>query len=130
MNTAFHTFFRDNGLPVTVEYEIGSQGEPNFDYPGHICDGGGSGPEILIVKAWPETPWHNRLAGIDLWFFTQPNVTRTGAWLARQITVPIRGLMAFDEWLRASLTDAERERMEDWLIEHFEPEPYEPDDYF
>jgi hypothetical protein len=118
MGTSFHTFFRDNGLPVTVEYATG-----------HICDGGGSGPEIFIVKAWPETPWHNRLASIDAWLFTRPNITLTGAWIARQIAAPVRGLMAFDEWLRASLTDTERERMEGWLIEHFEPDLYEPDDY-
>lgn len=129
MHTHFHDFVRDNGLPITVEYGVGSQGEPNFDYPGHVCDGGGSAPEIFILKAWPDTAWHNRLAGIDLWSMTRPNVTRAGAWFARQITAPVRGLMTLDEWWRASLTDAERERMEDWLIEHFEPESYEPDEF-
>lgn len=46
-----------------------------------------------------------------------------------QTRAPVRGLMALDEWWRASLTEAERERMEGWLIEHVEPDYHDPEDY-
>lgn len=126
MRTYFHDFTRDNGLPITVQYSA-TGGEPDFDYPGHICDGGGSGPEIVILKAWPNTPWHNRLAAIDLRFWPKASTTPTGAWLVRKLAAPVRGLMALDEWWRASLTDEEREKFEAWLAERYVEEPY--DDY-
>jgi hypothetical protein len=124
MRTFFQDFVRDNGLPITVEYSA-TGGEPNFDFPGHVCDGGGSGPDIVILNAWPDTPRHNRLAKIQIWSITRPNVTRAGAWLARKLTAPVRGLMLLDEWWSASLTDAERDRMETWLAEHYVEEPWE-----
>lgn len=121
--TYFQDFKRDNGLPVTVEYSA-SGGEPDFDHPGHICDGGGSGPEIVILKAWPNTPWHNRLAGLEM-----------KIWLARArfgfMALPLRRalniLMRLDEWWRASLTDAECQRFEVYLAENYLEEPYEPE---
>ena len=51
--THFHDFKCDDGSPISVEYSA-APGEPNFDFPGHICDGGGSGPEISIIDAWRE----------------------------------------------------------------------------
>ena len=115
--TYFANFTRDNGLPVTVEYSARG-GEPNFDYPGHICDGGGSAPEILILKAWPDTPGHNCLASIELrlWLYRR---TRFGTAMCRFLGWPLRLAMRFDEWWRASLTDAELERFESWLAEHY-----------
>ena len=48
------TYFFDgetaDGKQITVEYSA-SGGESHYDNPGHICDGGGSGPEIEIVSA-------------------------------------------------------------------------------
>lgn len=128
MRTYFQDFVRDNGLPVTVEYSS-TGGEPNFDYPGHICDGGGSGPEIVILKAWPDTPWHNRLASIEFAFqVPKSSTTSVGVWLGRKLAAPFRWLMAVDEWWRASLSDAERERMEAWLAERYEDDY--SDDYY
>ena len=54
--THFHKIIKDNDLPCEVEYEIVSYGEDNYDHPGHICDGGGSGPEVSIRDSWPDTP--------------------------------------------------------------------------
>jgi hypothetical protein len=118
--TYFQNFTRDNGLPVTVEYSA-TGGEPDFDYPGHICDGGGSGPEIVILKSWPDTPWHNRLAAIEMQFSLRKNL-RLLAW-------PIKALIRLDEWWRATLTHSEDQRFTDWLIEHYVEEPYEPEFY-
>jgi hypothetical protein len=123
--TYFQDFKRDNGLPVTVEYSA-TGGEPDFDFPGHICDGGGSGPEIVILRAWPATEGHNRLASIALGLWLN-RATRFGARIGRLAALPFHGLMRLDEWWRASLTITERERMEAWLAEHYVEEPYEPE---
>lgn len=123
--TYFQDFTRDNGLPVTVEYSA-TGGEPNFDYPGHICDGGGSGPEIVILKAWPNTSGHNRLASADLRLWLNRRM-RLGYIAARMFGWPLRLLIRADEWWRASLTDAEDDRFSEWLAEHYVEEPYEPE---
>lgn len=126
--THFHDFTRDNGLPITVEYSA-TGGEPDFDYPGHICDGGGCGPEIVILKAWPNTPWHNRLAGIAMAVrWPQGRALTPAGWrLAGILSLPVRAIMRLDEWWRASLTTTEDERMCAYLAEHYVEEPYEPD---
>lgn len=42
-------FKRDDGVTeVEVDYEVESYGSPNFDHPGHICDGGGE-PAIINI---------------------------------------------------------------------------------
>ncbi len=38
---------------VVVEYEV-EPGEDNFNFPGHICDGGGSGPLVMITTVYSE----------------------------------------------------------------------------
>ena len=124
--THFQDFVRDNGLPITVEYSA-TGGEPDFDYPGHICDGGGSGPEIVILRSWPDTPLHHRLAGISIRLMVGNNRTPFGWKVAKALRRPIELLMRADEWLRANLTAAEDERMSAWLAEHYEEETYEPD---
>lgn len=118
MITYFQDFIRDNGLPVTVEYSA-TGGEPDFNFPGHICDGGGSGPEIVILQAWPNTPWHHWLAGAEL-----------DLWRSRRVWTPalswlLKRLSRLDEWWRASLTQAELDRFTDWLAEHYVDEPDE-----
>lgn len=125
--TYFHDFTRDNGLPITVEYSAGG-GEPNFDFPGHICDGGGSDPEIAILKAWPNTPGHDRLAklDLDLWLHRRKQFGET---LTAVLRWPLRALIRIDEWWRASLTDAERERMEAWIAEHYVDDDDDPEDW-
>jgi hypothetical protein len=130
MTTHFQDFTRDNGQPVTVEWRVASEGESNFDHPGHICDGGGSEPIIEIVDAWPTSTAHNWLHNADyrLWHRLHFKGWRMAAY--RVLRLPIRAAIAVDAWWRASLTDAERERMESWLAERYEPEPYDPaDDY-
>lgn len=123
--TYFQDFTRDNGLPITVEYSV-TGGEPNFDHPGHICDGGGSAPEIVILKVWPNTPGHNRLAGIELRLWLNRR-TRLGYIAGRMFGGPLKLLIRADEWWRASLTNAENDRFSDWLAEHYVEEPYEPE---
>lgn len=126
--TYFQDFVRDNGLPIVVEYSA-SGGEPDFDYPGHICDGGGCGPEIVILRAWPDTPFHNRLAGISVRLMIGNNRTWIGWKVAAALRRPVELLMRTDEWLRASLTPAEDERMVAWLAEHYE-EDFGDSDYY
>lgn len=115
--TYFQDFKRDNGFPITVEYSARA-GESDFDYPGHICDGGGSGPEIIILNAWPDTPGHMRLAIIAA-RLSFSRKTALGRRMGRVVAWPVHLLMRLDEWWRASLTDAEIERFSDWLAEHY-----------
>lgn len=123
--TYFQDFTRDNGLPVTVEYSARG-GEPNYDYPGHICDGGGSGPDIVILKAWPNTPWHERIAGIELRLRWPGRRTLLPPSL---LAWPFGMLLRLDEWWRANLTGAELERMEVWLAERYVDEDDDYDDW-
>lgn len=128
-STHFQDFTRDNGLPITVEYSANG-GESNFDFPGHICDGGGSGPEVCIVQAWPNTPFHNRLALIEMrvrWP-QHAELTPVGWWLANKLSKPVRALSWLDCWWRASLTPDEDERMCAWIAEHYEDD-YDDSDY-
>ena len=61
--TLFQDFTRDNGLPVTVEYAVeGSYSQTT--YSPHSGADGGDFPEFIIVKVWPNTRFHNRLARI------------------------------------------------------------------
>lgn len=118
MTTYFQDFIRDDGSPVTVEYST-TGGEPNFDYPGHICDGGGSGPEICIVESWPNTPAYERLVEIEMRW----------KWSSQRWRRAIGLFWRFRVWLASGrkLTDAEYGRMEAWLAEHHVEEPYEPE---
>ncbi|RWO23321.1 hypothetical protein [Mesorhizobium sp.] len=106
--TYFQDFTRDNGLPVTVEYSF-SQGSDT------AC--------VEIVEAWPNTPEFDALCQRrnDIrWARSRPPLWQscTVVWLNLRIWFAGRA---------ARLTDAERERMETWLIEHHEYEPYYPD---
>lgn len=126
MTTYFQDFVRDNGTPVTVEYAVEGSYSPDTYTPMHGADGGDA-PTFSIINAWPNTPWHERLAGISLRlrFYNEKHGALT---TLRVLTGrAIWALMRFDEWLRASLTDAEYERFEAYLAEHYVEEPYEPD---
>src|SRR5580704_472384 len=108
MTTHFHDFIRDNGLRITVEYTA-SAGESNFDYPGHICDGGGCGPEVEIVDAWPNTPGYNR---IQAWAFDLCSYGHGKGWIMRVacalLSLPLQVACCLDVRWRASLTTDER----------------------
>jgi hypothetical protein len=118
--THFQDFVRDNGLPVTVEYEVdGSYSAPS--YSPHSGADSGDAPNYTIIRAWPNTPGHERLARLLL---------RRPLLGLRGLTWAYRTLMRLDEWWRASLTPAEYERFEAWLAEHHvEEDPCDPEDY-
>jgi hypothetical protein len=88
------------GLPITVEY----------GYDDHVA---------FLQKAWPDTPWHNRIAAVWVWLITRPNLSLSGIWLAGKLRVPVEWLMRFDKWWRANLTDKEREQIERDLDERY-----------
>jgi hypothetical protein len=116
--THFQNFTRDDGLPVTVEYQVESEGEPDFDHPGHICDGGGSEPVMAIVGAWPNDDAYEHLADRHY-----RRLLRRGLWngLCRRV---LEARMTWAQFRRSRLSPAEVDRMEAWLAEHWEP----PDD--
>jgi hypothetical protein len=130
MRTHFQDFVRDNGQPVTVEWRVASEGESNFDHPGHICDGGGSGPIIEIVDVWPNTPRHERLTRLEMNILLACGRNTWTRLLGIILAAPVHFAAAVDTWRHATLTEAECEAAEMWLCEHYEPEPYDPaDDY-
>ena len=125
--TFFQDFTRDNGLPITVEYAVEGSYSPTT-YSPHSGADGGDHPEFSIIKVWPNTPFHNRLARGALRLSIGNERTALGWKLAAALRHLIELLMRADEWLRASITDAERERMEGWIADHWvdEPDDYEP----
>ena len=116
--TLFQDFTRDNGLPVTVEYAVEGSYSPTTYSPNSGADGGDF-PEFAIVKVWPNTPFHNRLAGIAVQLMIGNDRTALGWKLAAALRWPIDLLMRADEWLRASLTADECARFEAWIAEHY-----------
>lgn len=119
--TYFQDFTCDNGLPVTVEYSFSQGSEPDYS-PMWGADGGDA-CEVEIVDAWPSTPEFEALSHrrYDIkWVLARRSIWQSCAlaWLNLRIWFAGRA---------ARLTDAERERMEIWLIEHHEYEPYYPD---
>lgn len=112
------TFIRANGQKIGVEYEVESHGEPDFDYPGHICDGGGSGAVLVITESWPEDGFHNWLAGM-WWRCFERNL--------RPEQKLFRWLMNLDARLRCRLTVDEREQFEAKLSADYEPDYSEED---
>lgn len=130
--TFFQDFTKDNGMPITVEYSLVSVGEPYADLPGHICDGGGSGPEIEIVTSWPRNEEYDRLVQRKMDLETTPfGKPRSLLMMNGDDLHQLRDLDASiakgDK--AAELTDVERERMESWLCEHHVVE-YDEEDYF
>lgn len=130
--TFFQDFKRDDGSPVTVEYSA-IDGEPYADLPGHICDGGGSGPDAEIITAWPNTEeyndLHSRRQELTLDSYGRQlgpiGVSMMSPELREELDEIDKAIERFDEACR--LTDAERKRMTDWIIERHVYEPYEPE---
>ena len=112
--TFFQDFTRDNGLPVTVEYSASAG--------------------ATILKSWPNTPEHNALHAE---YIQLTETSLQGKSISTVLAIfndearaerieELKCEIQADEE-RAELSDAERERMEEWLAEHHEDEP---DDYF
>lgn len=121
--TYFHNFEIDTGKKVTVEYSA-TGGESNFDHPGHICDGGGSGPQIVVLDAFPNDDAYEDLCkrrSARTWKKKKP--TRWDHVAAEAL----RLRMVWACWRRATLSALERERIEDFLAEHHVEEDPEPE---
>lgn len=129
MRTYFQGFTRDNGLPIMVEVGVDGSYSPTTYSPMFGAEGGDAAT-FYILDSWPDTPFHNCLVRIEMsirWP-QRRDLTPFGWWLADLISKPVRALLWFDAWWRASLTDAERERMEAWLAEHYvDDDDYEPE---
>jgi len=124
--TFFQDFTRDNGLPITVEYAVDGSYSSTTYSPMHGADGGDF-PEFSIIKAWPRTPTSEWLAGVSLRLMSGNNRTPFGWKVAAALRYPVDLLArAYERWL-ANLTDAERERMEAWIAEHYVDEPDDSD---
>ena len=131
--THFFQFNKDNDFPVEVEYEIVSYGEPHFDHPGHICDGGGSGPEVQINDSWPHTKAFQALESKRLDLTTSPlsplqeNQSIVAQGYGRLMLVILELRISWQK-RAARLTDDERWRWEAVIAEKYVDEPPEFDE--
>jgi hypothetical protein len=121
MRTFFQDFKLDNGAPITVEYGYAVGSETTYSPMSGAC--GGDPCEISILSAWPNTPDFNELCRR----FNDLDWKSTGLTpIERLRRFILRMRIKFAEW-RCQPSDAERERMEEWLIEHHVDEPDESD---
>jgi hypothetical protein len=103
--TYFKDFTRDNGQPVTVEYQM----------EGETC--------ACVVAEWPNTEEYNRLVAERMELeYSGPYGKRASVVMMdpdiREKLQELDGLIeALDETAR--LSDSERERMERWLSENY-----------
>lgn len=121
--TFFQDFSKDDGQPVTVEYSVDGSYTPTTYSPMYGADGGDC-PEFCIVSSWPNSEEYNELfsrrkAIEDSWH------GKSIMWLigfsssdtADELQEINDRLAVLEE--RAELTDAERDRMLDWVAEHY-----------
>lgn len=115
MRTFFQDLVRDNGQPVTVEYEVdGSYSPTTYSPLNGAC--GGDAATFSITDCWPNEPWFDALSG-RLNARTWPGRTPT---LFDRIAAGVLRLRCdFHRWRLCQLTDAERERMEAHIAENY-----------
>ena len=126
--TFFQDFVKDNGQPVTVEFSYSGGSETT--YSPHSGASGGDGCEVMIVSVMPNTPEYEALCrrSLDLSHGT-PGTAHDGPIHPGLIGPETRAeLVDLDEQIEAAksavaLTDAENERMCDWIAEHHIDEP-------
>lgn len=125
--TFFQDFTRDDGSPVTVEYSFRGGSEASYS-PMFGASGGGDACDVEIVTVMPNTEEYERLCARKL------DLTRTAYGAERSLVLlamepeDMEKLSEINADIKAAekacaLTDAERERMETWLIEHHVDEP-------
>jgi hypothetical protein len=111
--TYFKDFTRDNGQPITVEYQMED------------------GTCACIISAWPNTEEYNKLVARQMELeYSGPYGVRVNTIMmdpdVREELVELDRLIeAEDETAR--LPDAERERFEAWLSENHIQIPDEPE---
>lgn len=129
MMTHFQDFTKDNGLPVTVEYEVEGSYSPTTYSPLSGADGGDA-PTFCILSSWPNTESYDGLLLARTSARRRQRGKAFPLWLKQSIHLWLLWILI--KWYdrRARLTDAERERMEDWLVENYVEEPPDfEDDY-
>jgi hypothetical protein len=112
--TYFQDFIRDDGSPVTVEYSF-QRGSPTTYSPMYGADGG-DGCEVEIVSVMPNTPEYERLCSEVLYLGGRHSIAAMSA-EARLCLQELDESIAIEK-RRVALTDAENERMCNWLAEH------------
>lgn len=111
--TFFQDFERDDGTPITVEYGVEGSYSPTTYSPMHGASGGDF-PEFTILKAWPRSAEYDALA--KQWLA----LLNDGPEARANIETAMAALEFTDK-----LTAAETERMEAYLAEHYEEEPFD-----
>lgn len=127
--TYFQNFSRDDGSPITVEYEVEGSFSPTT-YSPHSGACGGDAPTFCILSAWPNTEeydaLHRRVRELQSGHWGRP---RHPALFTPEVLEELNELDAQIEKADAAcqLNDSERERMEMWIAEHYVDEPDDPE---
>lgn len=127
--TYFQDFTKDDGSPVTVEYGVEGSYSPTT-YSPHSGACGGDAPVFSIIEVFPNTPEYRAL-----WERKQAIETTPFGKPRSPLLMSTDDIEALTEIVRAiekaeaacQLTDAERERMEAYLAEHYVEEDPEPE---
>lgn len=133
--TYYQDFVKDDGRPVTVEYSY--RGGSETTYSPHSGAVGGDGCEVEIVDVMPATPEFDELSRrwLDLTchptFGTpiSPILLSMRADEDRELLQEIKDDMAAARKAIA-LTEAEEERITQWLIENHKDDDYGHDEPF
>jgi len=126
--TYFQDFTKDDDTPITVEYSFSPGSETTYSPAYGAC--GGDACEVEIISSWPRSEEYERLVERKMNLETTPfgkprSLALMGADDLHQLNDLEAAIAKGDK--AAELTDAERERMEAWICEHHEYEPYEPE---
>jgi hypothetical protein len=129
--TYFQKFTKDDGTPIEVEYSFASGSETTYSPAYGAC--GGDACEVEILKSWPHNEEYDALVGRQMELESSGPYGAKISVIALQMQPEVRNeLEELDRLIEtadktAELSDAERERMEAWICEHHEYEPYEPE---
>lgn len=130
--TFFQDFEKDDGTPITVEYSVVGSHSPTTFSPNYGADGGDV-PEFSILDSWPRSEEYNRLWTERNGLVLDPlGRERSPITISMMEPEEQEKLHELDDAIEAAdktakLTDAECERMEAWIAEHYIEEPDEPE---
>lgn len=122
--TYFQNFSRDDGSPITVEYEVEGSYSPTT-YSPHSGACGGDAPTFCILSAWPNTEAYDALHREKAEIEHKLNPLFPNQGQTEELAEVMAQIAAADA--ACELTDAERERMEAWIAEHYVDEPDDPE---
>ncbi|MGY4222708.1 hypothetical protein ACVMIH_000069 [Bradyrhizobium sp. USDA 4503] len=125
--TYYQDFVKDDGTHVTVEYTYKPGSDTTYSPMNGAC--GGDPCEVSVGDSWPRSDEYDRFHGRLTALEAVEMGFRSAHWYEEKAELEAK--IAEGDKL-AELSDAERLRMENWLIENhkYDPEEYEDQNGF